>query len=54
MITYEIMKKHDDGTEVSYFKSYDFDCVMQDLWNKYKYELGCYLVIKVPNFIDNK
>ena len=48
MITYEIRKKFEDGTDVSYFTSYDFDETMQTLWQKYKWEKGCYFVIKIP------
>ena len=54
MVTYEIRKEFEDGRDVCYFTAHDFDCVMQDLWNKHKYESGCYLVIKVPTFIDKK
>lgn len=52
MVTYEIRKVHDDGRDVSYFTSYSFDEVMQRLWDKHKYETGCYFVIKIPNYVD--
>lgn len=52
MVTYEITKKFDDGREVVYFKSAKFDEVMQMLWDKHKYETGCTLVIKIPNYVD--
>lgn len=52
MVTYEIRKKRDDGKDICYFTSHSFDCVMQGLWEKYKYETGCYFVIKIPNMID--
>lgn len=51
MVTYEITKKHDDGTEVSYFSGSNFE-VIKELWDKYKWETGCTFVIKVPNEID--
>ena len=52
MVTYEIRKKFDDGRDVSYFTSHDFDEIMMILWQKHKYETGCYFVIKIPNEVD--
>ena len=52
MVTYEIRKKFDDGRDVCYFTAHDFDEIMQMLWEKYKWESGCYFVIKIPNYVD--
>ena len=52
MITYEIRKKFDDGRDVCYFTANDFDEIMQMLWEKHKYETGCYFIIKIPNCVD--
>lgn len=52
MVTYEIRKVFEDGTDVAYFASDEFDEIMQELWEKYKWESGCYFVIKIPNYVD--
>ena len=53
MVSYEIIKKHDDGHTSSYFTGTNFE-VMAELWNKYKWETGCEFVIKIPNELDNR
>ena len=54
MVIYEIRKKFDDGRDVCYFTANDFDEIMQMLWEKHKYESGCYFVIKIPNYVDKQ
>ena len=51
IVTYEIRKIKEDGTDVSYFSGTNFE-VMSELWSKHRKESGCYFVIKIPNDID--